>query len=108
MAKSENNRRVVGVKPTSFATVIGTFWSIVGLGVAVLYSLRTSVEMAESTDSVLAGLTFGLASGVVAIIVVPLVYFAFGWIVGLVQGFVLNVVVESAGGLVLTVEDNRE
>lgn len=108
MAKSLNNRRVVGVKPTSFAVVVGTFWSIVGLAVAIMFSVRTTVEMSDSTDSLLAGLTFGLASGVVAIIVVPLVYFAFGWVVGLVQGFILNVVVESAGGLVLTVEDNKE
>lgn len=108
MAKSENNRRVVGVKPTSWAMVVGTFWSIIGLAVAIMFSLRTTVSIADSTSSVLAGLTFGLASGVIAIIVVPFVYFAIGWVIGVLQGFVLNVVIRSAGGLVLTVEDNKE
>ena len=107
MAKSENNRRVVGVKPTSVAMVVGTFWSIIGLAVAIMFSLRTTVSIADSTSSVLAGLTFGLASGVVAIVVVPFVYFAIGWVVGVLWGFVLNVVIRSAGGLVMTVEDNK-
>jgi hypothetical protein len=108
MAKSENNKRIVGVKPTSWAMVVGTFWSIIGLAVAIMFSLRTTVDLAESTNSLLAGLTFGVASGVVAIIVVPFVYFAFGWIIGVVQGYIMNVVVRSAGGLVMTIEDNKE
>lgn len=108
MAKSENNRRVVGVKPTSVATLVGTFWSIIGLAVAIMFSLRTTVSIADSTSSVLAGLTFGLASGVIAIVVVPFVYFAIGWVIGVLWGFVINVVIRSSGGLVMTVEDNKE
>jgi len=107
MAKSVNNRRVVGVKPTSWGMLIGTFWSIIGLAVAIMFSLRTTVSIADSTSSVLAGLTFGLASGVVAIIVVPFVYFAIGWVIGVIQGYILNVVLQSSGGVVLTVEDNK-
>lgn len=108
MASTENNKRVAGVKPTSWAIVVGTFWAIVGLAVAILFSLNATVEFANETDSVLAGLTFGLAAGAVAVIVTPLVYFAIGWVVGVIQGYIFNVVLRSAGGLVVTLEDNKE
>ena len=94
MAKLENNRRGVGLRPNSVAVVSGISWATIGLAVAVLYSVSSTVNMAAQTKSVLAGLTFGLASGVVAIIVVPLVYFALGWVVGLIKGYLLNMIAE--------------
>lgn len=108
MAKSENNKRLLGVKPTSYAMVVGTYWSIVGLGVAILNSIKSTVEMSAATDSVLAGLTFGVAAGVVSLVVIPFVYFAMGWLIGVVQGFVLNYIVRNSGGVVITLEDNKE
>jgi hypothetical protein len=106
MAK-KNNTRVVGVKSSTLATFIGSFWGIIGLGVAIMHSLRTTIDIAESTQSVLAGLAFGLATGIVSILVLPLIYFAFGWVSGYVWGFVFNVVAETSGGLVVRVEDEK-
>lgn len=104
MAKS-NQKRLTAIRATSLANLQGTFASIIGLGVAILSSLETTINVADSTDSVLRGLAFGLAAGVVSIIVVPLIYFAIGWVVGLVQGWVYNVILGAAGGLVVDLED---
>lgn len=98
-------KRVVSIKPTSWAAFQGTFAAILGLGVAILHSIDSTAQVAEATDSVLRGLAFGLATGVVSIIVVPLVYFGIGWLVGLVQGWVFNVVLGAAGGLSFELED---
>ena len=102
-----NNKRVVSLKPTSFALFQGSFAAIIGLGLAILYSLHTTVHVASATDSVLKGLTFGLASGALSIIVLPFVYFAFDWLIGLVQGWVFNAVLGVSGGLVFGMEDEK-
>jgi hypothetical protein len=99
------NKVVVGISPSSVAMFQGVFASVIGLGVAILWSISGTVGVADSTGSVLAGLAFGLTAGAVAIIVLPLIYFGFGWLVGLVQGFVINFVLEGSGGLNLVVKD---
>lgn len=106
MAK-KSNTRVVGVKSATLATFVGSFWGILGLGVAIMHSLRTTVDIAESTQSVLSGLAFGLATGIVSIIVLPLIYFGIGWVSGYLWGFVFNVVSETSGGLVIRIEDEK-
>jgi hypothetical protein len=106
MAK-KSNTRVVGVKSSTLATFIGSFWGIMGLGVAILHSLRTTIDVAESTQSVIGGLAFGLATGVISIIVLPLIYFGIGWVFGYLWGFIFNVVAETSGGLVLRIEDEK-
>ena len=107
MAAKKNNTRIVGIKSSTLATFEGTFMGIIGLGVAIMHSLRTTVNIADSTQSVLAGLAFGLATGIVSIIVLPLIYFGIGWVFGALHGFVFNVVAESSGGLVLRTEDEK-
>ena len=104
MAKS-STKKLTGLKASSVAMFEGTFAAIVGLGVAVLYSLAGTIELAKSTSSVLTGMAFGLTAGVVAIVVVPLVYFALGWVVGYVHGFVFNVVAGTSGGIDLEFEE---
>lgn len=104
MAKS-STKKLTGLRAGSVAMFEGTFAAIVGLGVAILYSLSNTVELAKSTSSVLTGLAFGVTTGVVAIIVVPLVYFALGWVVGYVHGFVFNLVAGASGGIDLHLED---
>lgn len=102
-----SNKRIVGVRSSTLALFYGTFMSIIGLGVAIMHSLRTTVDIAESTQSVLSGFAFGLATGIVSILVLPLIYFGFGWIVGLFHGFVFNVVSENSGGISIRVEDEK-
>ena len=106
MAK-KGNKRVVGIKSSTLAVFEGTFMGILGLGVAILHSLRATVDVASETQSVLGGLAFGLATGIVSIIVLPLVYFGIGWVFGYLHGFIFNVVAETSGGLVLRLEDEK-
>lgn len=106
MAK-KNNTRVTGVKSSTLAMFFGAFGAILGLGIAILYSLRATVEYTQQTESLLAGLAFGATAGIVSIIVLPFVYFAFGWVIGYINGFIFNVVAESSDGIVLRVEDDK-
>jgi hypothetical protein len=102
-----SNTRVVGVKSATLATFYGTFMSIIGLGVAILHSLRATIDIAEATQSVLGGLAFGLATGVISILVLPLIYFGVGWVIGYIHGYIFNIVAESSGGLVVRLEDEK-
>ncbi|MFZ1323912.1 MAG: hypothetical protein WAQ57_01985 [Candidatus Saccharimonadales bacterium] len=101
------NKKVVGVKSSTWANFVGSFWSIVGLGVAILHSLRSTVDFANETQSLLSGLAFGTAVGILSIIVVPLIYFAIGWVIGYIQAFVFNVIAENSGGIVLRLDDEK-
>jgi hypothetical protein len=107
MTAKKNNIRVIGIKSSSLATFVGSFMSIIGLGVAVVHSLRATIDIAESTQGVLAGLAFGFATGVVSIVVLPIIYFIIGYIFGALHAFVFNLVAESSGGLVLVTEDDK-
>ena len=101
------NQRIVGIKATSLATFEGTFLGIIGLGVAILHSLNATVDMAAQTESVLAGMAFGLATGIVSILVLPLIYFGIGWVFGLIHGFIFNIVSESSGGILVHTEEEK-
>lgn len=100
-----NKKRIVGIKPTTFAMFQGTFAALVGFGIAILYSLKESFAVTEQTSSVLTGLAFGLSVGIVSMFVLPLIYFAFGWLVGLIQGWLFTVVASVSGGIVVDLED---
>jgi hypothetical protein len=101
------NKRVVNIRPSSIAMLQGTFAAIAGLAAAIIFSLGNAIDIAESTSSILAGLTLGLAAGALSIVVVPLVYFGIGWVVGFLQGFVLNFLIETSGGIEVKFEDNK-
>ncbi len=102
---TKTNKRINGVKTSTWAMFQGVFFGILGLGVAILHSLRTTVEYTEQTNSVLSGFAFGLATGIVSILVLPLIYFGFGWIIGYVQGFIFNVIAETSGGIVVRIDN---
>lgn len=104
MAKSDN-KRLVRIKATSWAVFQGSFAAVIGLGVAILYSMRATVKMAAVTDSVISGMAFGLAAGIVSLIVLPFIYFTFGWVVGLVQAWVYNTILGVSGGIVVELQD---
>lgn len=104
MAAKEVAQNIVGVKPSTIALVQATFGAVLGLGIAVLRSLQATVAFGKETESVLAGLSFGVASGIVLVIVLPLVYFGIGWLLGYLNGWVLNFVVRASGGVVVYTE----
>lgn len=103
MIKSQENH-ITGVKASTIALFEATLAFSVGLAVAILYSLKATIAFAQDTSSVLTGLAFGLATGVVSIIVLPLVYFGIGWLVGFVHGWVFNAIVGIAGRITIYTE----
>ena len=105
MAKAKATR-VVGVNASTVATFEGTLSAIIGLGVAILHSLRSTIDIAAETQSVLSGFAFGLATGIVSIILLPLIYFGIGWLFGYLHGFIFNVVADSSGGIELSVRED--
>jgi hypothetical protein len=104
MAVKEVEQNIVGIKPSSVALLEATFGAVIGFGIAVLRSLEATVAFGKETESVLAGLSFGIASGIVLVIVLPLVYFSIGWLLGYINGWVLNVIVRASGGFVVYTE----
>lgn len=104
MAK-QTYKKITAVKPASIAMFQGTLASIIGLGIAIIHSLETTVRIAATTESVLRGMTFGLATGIVSIIVVPFIYFGFGWVIGYLHGWIFNAVAQSSGGIEVKIED---
>jgi hypothetical protein len=103
MAGKVTLTRVVGVKATTVGMLQGTFFSLIGLVTAISYSISAGVEFADSTESLLRGLTFGLTHGLIAIIFVPIIYFIAGWILGALYGVILNAVLGGSGGVVLKI-----
>jgi len=103
----KTNSTVVGVKSSSLALFEGVFAGVLGLGIAILWSMQNTLAYSDATGSVLKGLAFGLATGIVSIIILPLVYFAFGWVIGYVHGFIFNVIAETSGGIMFRIEQTK-
>jgi hypothetical protein len=91
--------RIKGVTPSSVALFTGTLSLIVGLVLAVAAMFEIWAAGTVASDSILAGLLFGMSTGILALIVVPLAYFGVGWLVGYVQGLILNVALAMMGGV---------
>lgn len=105
-AETTQDVRVVGIKATTIAAFEATLFGFVGLLTGIIYSLGAVIDFAGSTDSILEGMAFGLAQGFLAIILVPIIYFAVGWIIGLIHGVFFNAIVKSSGGIVLRTKTN--
>ena len=101
MAQNSHDTEVTitGVRASTVALFEGTFAAALGLFVAILYALRVTVNLSQETSSVLAGLSLGLAAGAISIIVLPMVYFAIGWLVGYLHGAVFNAIARTSGGI---------
>ena len=102
MAKT--SMKIVGIKPSTVAMYQGVFMSVIGFAVAVMHTMTKTFALTAATDSVLKGMSFGLAIGIVSIVVVPLVYFGIGWLLGYLNGWIINAVMSSSGGIEIDVE----
>lgn len=99
MTKEAKITRIVGIKASTVGALQGTFFALIGLVAAIVYTISATAEFADSTEDVLQGLSFGVAEGLLAIVLVPLIYFLIGWVIGFVYGLVLNLIVKASGGL---------
>jgi len=87
---------------------VGWFGLVVGLAVVVAAWLRSTVAYTQATDSLISGLLLGMGVGFLTLIFLPIVYFAVGWVVGLVQGWVFNVVLRMTSGIEVGTEPAEE
>ena len=62
---SAEHLTVVGIKPESLALFEGVLAMVIGLFIAILFALRTTINLTQETNSLLSGLTFGLGAGIV-------------------------------------------
>lgn len=89
------------VKPTSLALFVGVAWALVGLVIALIAALGGSLAFGDATNSFIQGLLFGLTAGLFTIVLLPIIYFAVGWLVGVIYGWLFNVVAGLSGGIEL-------
>jgi len=93
------------IEPLSLAKISGLLYALMGLIGGAFISLF-SLAGAASSNFGSSWMTFGPAFGVAAIILLPLLYGAMGFIGGLIGAAVYNALVGVTGGIELEVEQN--
>lgn len=97
---------VTKVGVLSIGKLFGTVNLIVGLAVGLIAAVGGVVAYFSSGNyEFFEGLLGSLAIILSAIVLYPLVMFAFGWLYGVLASFIFNVVVGVSGGVELTVQD---
>jgi len=98
---SEQEIKLTGIRPTSVALFVGFFGATIGLVISVLYLLGGTIAYSDATNSLLQGLLIGFTIGAMSLLVLPIVYFAIGWVIGYVNGLILNFVLRASGGVAM-------
>ena len=101
MERAEREVRVTGVRATTLAMFEGLFAAVIGFLVSVAAWIGLTAHYTAATNSLLKGLLFGLAPGLLAVFVTTIIYFAVGWVVGIVHGWLFNVVSGWMTGIVV-------
>jgi hypothetical protein len=96
---NEKQVSLTSVKPTTVAFFVGMMGAVVGVIVALAAWLSGTIAYTDATNSLLQGLLLGMGVGFLTLIFLPMIYFAVGWLVGLVQGVVINMALNWMGGL---------
>ena len=97
---------ITGVRASTIALFEATLASAIGLAVAILFGLSATFQLTQETNSILAGLTLGIGAGAAAIILIPLVYFGIGYVIGYLHGWVFNAILGASRGI--TVYTNKK
>jgi hypothetical protein len=105
---NERTIKLSAIKPSSMALYFGAFGALLGLAVAILNLFRGAVAFTNATDSLLQGLLLGVSVGIFSLFIVPAIYFAIGWVLGLIDGIIINAVLQTSGGIEMGVTDIEE
>lgn len=101
------NITVTKVGVLSIGKLIGTVNLIVGLAIGLIAAVAGTVAyFSAGSYEFFEGLLGMLAIILTAVVLYPLVMFAFGWLYGALVAFIFNVVVGVSGGVDLTVRDD--
>ena len=98
--------KITAVNPVSLGTFVGTFYAIIGvaIGLVLAFSSTFVAWFGHEGLTFFQGLGFGLAVGVLGIIILPVIYFIIGWIQGAIFGFMFNIATSYMGGLEIETE----
>jgi hypothetical protein len=99
----EQEVMLTGVRPTTVAMFEGAFGAIIGLVISIMYLVGGTVAYTNATNSLIQGLLFGLTIGAFSLIFLPMIYFVIGWVIGLVNGWVFNLILRASGGVAIDV-----
>lgn len=101
-----SNITVTKVGVLSIGKLIGTVNVIVGLAIGIIAAIAATVTYLTSNSlGFFEGLLGSLAIVLTAVVLYPLVMFAFGWLYGVLVAFIFNVVIGVSGGVELTTEN---
>jgi hypothetical protein len=90
------------VGPVSCAKVVAALYMIVGVAIGALISLGSMAGGMASEAPWMAGL--GAAIGIAAIVVLPLVYGALGFVATLIGAWLYNIAAGIVGGIEIDVQ----
>jgi len=103
-----SNITVTKVGVLSIGKLLGTVNLIVGLAIGLIGGIAGTVAyLSAGSYDFFEGLLGVLAIVLTAVILYPLVWFALGWLYGVLVAFIFNVVVGVSGGVELTVSDEK-
>ncbi|HEV8600055.1 MAG TPA: hypothetical protein VGQ69_11890 [Gemmatimonadales bacterium] len=86
------------IEPVQCAKMAGTLYALLGFIIGLIFSLFAL------TGGAAAGLPFGAAFGIGAVILLPLLYGCIGFIMSLIMAAFYNLVAGWVGGLEIQVE----
>jgi hypothetical protein len=98
---------ILKVKIGTLAGFYAVGFGIVGFILSLLYAMASSLHFGVETSSVLKGMAFGITAGVAEVIFVTIMYAVAGAVTGFVHAVIFNVISRAAGGIVLSVKEQK-
>jgi len=92
-------KKVKKLKVLSFAKFQAILFALIGIVAGVLYSFGGAIY-----DVFTIGLNFGSVLAFLALIGMPIVFAAFGFIIGIIEAFLYNLISRWIGGFELNFE----
>lgn len=94
------------VRARSIGRLVGVVNAIFALAAGIISSIVTIAAVISSQDyGFWGGLGMSAAILATAIIAIPLVAYAFGWLYGALIGFIWNVLLSTTGGIEVTTQE---
>jgi len=92
---------ITKINPTSLGNFVGTFYAVIGVAIGLILAFGSAISVWVGAQgwNFFQGLGFGLAVGILGVVIYPFIYFIIGWIQGAIFGLIFNVATSYMGGL---------
>jgi len=103
---ASKNMKITKINPVSLGNFVGTFYAVIGVAIGLILAFGSAFSVWFGVEgwNLLRGLGFGLAVGILGVVILPFIYFIIGWIQGAVFGLIFNVATSYMGGLEVETE----